>query len=113
MGGSSSSVIPVVPPENPDTYRWRGDTGVLDRLAYSANAREIPRNWEMTTLDAANIALKLQRSGERLEGTSERNLITAPDSDFNIEEQPRDKRSVEELADSASEATAPPPKKKR
>jgi len=40
-------------------YKWRGDLGLLDRLSYG-NSREIPRNWEMTSLDAARIDARYQ-----------------------------------------------------
>lgn len=44
-----------IPPENSDTYKWRGDLGLLDRLAYG-DSKQIPRNWSMTSLDAVRIA---------------------------------------------------------
>lgn len=34
--------------------------GILDRLAYTSDAREIPTNWEMMTMDPDNMAKKLQ-----------------------------------------------------
>lgn len=36
---------------NDDTYRWRGDQGLLDRLSY-VSPDEIPRNWNQTTIDS-------------------------------------------------------------
>jgi hypothetical protein len=51
---SSASAIGLAP-LNSDTYKWRGDLGLLDRLSYR-NSKEIPRGWEMTSLDADQIA---------------------------------------------------------
>lgn len=39
------------PEENPQTYFWRGDLGLVSY----GNSRQIPRNWNMTSLDAARI----------------------------------------------------------
>jgi len=115
--GRSPCVIPATPPENPDTYRWRGDMGLLDRLAYTTNAQEMPRNWEMTILDANNIALKLQPSEAALPGTAERNLITSSESNLNPGQSPsRQKRIIasgDQVTDSNAETNAPPLKKKR
>jgi len=113
MGGSPG-VIPVIPSENPDTYRWRGDMGLLDRLAYTTNAQEMPRSWEMTNLDAANIALKLQPPEAALPGTAERNLITSSESNLHLGDSPeRQKRIVDSREDWTAETNAPPLKKKR
>ena len=39
-----------LPPSNGQTYRWRGDMGLLDRLSYP-NLDSLSRNWNMTILD--------------------------------------------------------------
>ena len=39
-----------IPESNEETYRWRGDQGLLDRLAYKS-AHQIPRNWHETNID--------------------------------------------------------------
>jgi len=38
----------MIPSENADTYRWRDDRGLLNRLSYRSS-EEIPRNWNMTS----------------------------------------------------------------
>ena len=50
----TSLVSLTFPEENPQTYFWRGDLGLLDRLSYG-DSRQIPQNWNMTSLDAARI----------------------------------------------------------
>ena len=59
---SLPSVIAL--PENPDTYKWRGDLGLLDRLSYR-NSKQIPRNWSMTSLDAAGIRKALSSTAQQ------------------------------------------------
>jgi hypothetical protein len=50
-----SYIATTIPAENAETYKWRGDLGILDRLGYG-DSGEIPRSWEMTNLDASAIA---------------------------------------------------------
>jgi hypothetical protein len=57
VGGSF--VRAELPPDNVETYRWRGDMGLLDRLSYE-NLEAVPRNWNMTSLDTAAIHLRTQ-----------------------------------------------------
>ena len=66
-----------IPERNLDTYRWRGDLGLLDRLAYKSQ-EAIPRNWEMTSMDAARIEHYNQSSQLRIQSqsTNVTNLIT-------------------------------------
>jgi hypothetical protein len=52
--------------ETADTYRWRGDCGLLDRLAYR-DSRSIPNGWKDTTIDPLKIQ-QSQLSSHRLEG---------------------------------------------
>jgi hypothetical protein len=54
QSGQPLSLREDLPPDNLETYRWRGDMGILDRLAYRS-ADAVPRNWKMTTLDTARI----------------------------------------------------------
>lgn len=42
------------------TYEWRGELGIFDRLSYR-NLREIPRNWKMTTMDVVRIESKANK----------------------------------------------------
>ena len=58
---NTSLVSMTVPGENSQTYFWRGDLGLLDRLSYG-NSRQIPRNWNMTSLDVARIEERNQSS---------------------------------------------------
>jgi hypothetical protein len=55
--GDPSFRLAAIPPENSETYRWRGDLGILDRLSYG-DSGEIPRNWGMTSLNADRIKLR-------------------------------------------------------
>ena len=63
------SVPMDIPAENVETYRWRGDLGLLDPLSYH-NSIEIPRNWSMTSLDAGRIQHRNQSSTLTLESQS-------------------------------------------
>jgi hypothetical protein len=44
----------TIPLENENTYRWRGDLGILDRLSYG-NSKGIPHNWKMTSVNPAAV----------------------------------------------------------
>jgi len=52
--------------QNSDTYRWRGDLGLLDRLAYKPQ-EPIPQNWAMTSMDAARIEQYNQQGPLRIQ----------------------------------------------
>jgi hypothetical protein len=72
----------VIPPENTQTYVWRGDLGLLDRLSYG-NSREIPRNWRMTSLDAARIQSRLQSTPMALQWEETDLISDQPSEDIN------------------------------
>jgi len=55
-----------MPQQNSDTYRWRGDLGLLDRLAYKPQ-EPIPQNWAMTSMDAARIEQYNQQGPLRIQ----------------------------------------------
>jgi hypothetical protein len=116
MGGSAS-VIPVIPPENPDAYRWRGDMGILDRLAYTSDAREIPTNWEMTTMDTDNMANKLHVSERTPIEATEITKRISDQAHINIEvvsnQDNRGPGPKPVREESNTEISAAPPKKKR
>jgi hypothetical protein len=57
--GQTSFLRNELPPDNIETYRWRGDMGLLDRLSYP-NLDAIPQNWNMTSLDTARIDMRKQ-----------------------------------------------------
>src|SRR5579859_1471072 len=59
------------PPDNADTYRWRGDMSLLDRLSYE-NLETIPVNWNMTTMDTSGIK---SRTEYLLSNSENRRLI--------------------------------------
>lgn len=44
----------ALPERNEETYRWRGDLGVLDRVSYQSRDK-IPRNWKETSIDPVRI----------------------------------------------------------
>lgn len=50
-----------------DTYRWRGDYGLLDRLAYR-DSGDIPKGWTDTTIDPLKIQQSLLLPSNRLRG---------------------------------------------
>ena len=88
--------------------------GILDRLAYTGNAQEVPTNWEMMTLDINNMAKKLQATEAlRLEDTAITKRISEQEH-FDIEEGPnQDNRAKHEREESNTEISAPPPMKKK
>ena len=57
--GQISFLRDELPPDNLETYRWRGDMGLLDRLSYQ-NLDAIPQNWNMTSLDTPRIDMRKQ-----------------------------------------------------
>ena len=61
MGQNISDTVSTVifPDANDQTYRWRNDLGLLDRLSYKSRD-EIPRNWKETTIDPIRIASSRQ-----------------------------------------------------
>ena len=65
----------VFPEVNENTYRWRGDQGLLDRLSYPSSER-IPENWSETLVDTKVIEMSP--------------LAREPDS------QPSEKRLIDE-----------------
>ena len=104
-----------VPPANAETYRWRGDMGLLDRLSYP-KLDAIPRNWNMTLLDVTAI-------GERPplllpepdSNQPERLLLKNKPSETRHQEDSK-KRNIRPISPShepSTELTQLPPKKKR
>ena len=63
----------VFPEVNENTYRWRGDQGLLDRLSYPTLER-IPENWSQTLIDTKVIEMSRLASEPDLQ-SSEKRLI--------------------------------------
>jgi len=105
-----------LPPDNLETYRWRGDMGILDRLAYP-NLTAIPRNWNMTTMDTARIEERNERFRLALESDSSTSSTTQPQlltSGGNRNEPSHWEGSMSVTASQSTELSVePPPKKKR
>jgi len=96
------------PPFREDTYRWRGDLGILDRFAY-ADVRQLPRNWGMTTMDAAQIELRNQSHSNRIQASTVP-LLTDGSEGSN---ERMDNIPVSHRPQESDDALAEIPKKKR
>lgn len=85
--------------------------GILDRLSYG-NSREIPRNWAMTSLDAASVALRNQSSRLTLESQSSSASLTV---DRMLEDHSFDSKDISNAVAPvsstafSSHSDAPPP----
>jgi hypothetical protein len=101
--------------ETADTYRWRGDCGLLDRLAYR-DSQSIPTGWKDTTMDPLKIK-QSQSSSYRLEGLRPDSIewsVNAIDSDSNREPRTAkvQKSSTGSMIEGAVEQTIERPKKR-
>ena len=88
--------------------------GILDRLAYTSNAQDVPTNWEMMSLDINNMPKKLQVSETPLlEGTAiTRRISEQAHVDMKVPKQDNG-GAKQENEESNTEISAPPPMKKK
>jgi hypothetical protein len=116
QSGNISFLRAELPPDNLQTYRWRGDMGLLDRLSYG-NSTAIPRNWRMTSLDAGRIAERNQSLMLTLEPQPTSLITNLPQRTFeqncSITTTNSHDFAVAALLDAPTEMVGPPPKKKR
>jgi hypothetical protein len=109
-------VLQQCPPDNAETYHWRGDMGLLDRLSYE-NLETIPRNWNMTTMDTAAIKSRTEYLLSNSENSEMRLITNEPQAARTLATEmihpvPRIILPAE-LGGTSTDLVAIPPKKKR